>query len=62
MWHTQKRDLPALDTQVIGIDDDGDVALWTRTEDGWYVSERRSNVGHRDDRGPALWTHIPKLE
>lgn len=62
MWHSRKRDLPALNEQVIGLDDDGDVLIWTRTTDGWYASDKRSNVGHRDVRGPALWTHIPKTK
>ena len=62
MWHSRNRDLPEMDVQVIGIDDDGDVSLWTRTSDGWYVSDKRSWVGHRDVRGPAVWTHIPKTD
>lgn len=68
MWTTQSRLLPALDEQVIGIDAvDGDtVSWWTRTEDGWYVSTSRGNIGHRDSMraensvGPSLWTHAPR--
>ncbi len=69
MWTTPEHTLPALDEQVIGISADiygGEVAWWTRTTDGWYVSEKRGQVGHRDamtkerSKGPDLWTHAPR--
>lgn len=66
MWWTQSRMLPAEGEQVIGVKDD-EVQFWTRTNDGWYVSDSLGQVGHRDawgpegSRGPDLWTHHPKL-
>lgn len=70
MWRREQTDWPAIDEQVIGIierpDQFDEVAWWTRTTDGWYVSECRGNLGHRDaatrseSRGPDLWCHAPK--
>jgi hypothetical protein len=44
---------------VLGVDSEDEVGYWTRTTDGWYLSDKRSNVGHRDVRGPGLWTYMP---
>lgn len=61
MWWTQTRLLPAVNEQVVGVADD-EVAWWTRTDDGWYVSDKRMNIGHRDDRGPTYWAGSPRQE
>lgn len=69
MWLSPDRDLPALEVQVVGIvavEDGFDVvAWWTRTTDGWYVSDTLGNLGHRDAMtaaesvGPTWWQHPP---
>lgn len=67
MWRNTARDWPALNEQVIGIVRGGNVSWWTRTDDGWYVSDVQGKVGHRDamrateSKGPCVWTHAPKL-
>lgn len=69
MWNCTDRIWPDIDTQVIGIvrrDGFDEVAWWTRTNDGWYVSETSGNVGHRDamcrddSKGPHQWCHAPR--
>lgn len=60
---------PELNVQVIGIyesEDGFDILAWcTRTDDGWYASDTRGNLGHRDtmrkedSKGPTLWMHAP---
>ena len=70
MWMDERREWPRTNVQVVGIvtRDDGhdEVAWWTRTDDGWYVSDMRGTVGHRDamtaeqSRGPHWWQHAPK--
>jgi hypothetical protein len=65
MWTSVRRDLPWLDEQVVGLAADGCLGWWTRTTDGWYVSEKRGQIGHRDamtvarSRGPEWWTVAP---
>lgn len=70
MWRNEATDWPAINEQVIGVvrRDGGydEVAWWTRTIDGWYVSEYRGNRGHRDaattseSKGPDAWIHAPR--
>lgn len=69
MWEIETRSWPAEGNQVIGViqRDDGhdEVAWWTRTADGWYVSDRRGNLGSRDamtaqkSKGPHYWIGAP---
>lgn len=69
MWRSGATDWPSLGQTVIGImeREDGfdEVSWWTRTEDGWYVSDVRGNLGHRDafrpaeSEGPTWWSHAP---
>jgi hypothetical protein len=70
MWRNADRDWPDLGVQVIGIisrDGYGDLAWWTRTDDGWYVSDKNGSLGHRDamtrdaSGGPSVWCHAPKI-
>jgi hypothetical protein len=68
MWETEP---PPIGHQVIGVifrdeDDGGDlVAWWTHTMDGFYVSDYRGNLGHRDamtpadSKGPDAWIFPP---
>ena len=59
--------MPAINVQVVGIEPGkhAGVAWWTRTHDGWYVSQAQGTLGNRDasrvenSRGPAFWTHAP---
>jgi len=70
VWRSTDRDWPAQNEQVVGlIERDGgfdEIAWWTRTDDGWYVSDTRGTVGHRDamtaeqSRGPHWWQHAPR--
>lgn len=70
MFRPTANEWPAQDEQVIGIvlRDGGadEVAWWTRTSDGWYVSDTFGNLGHRDaftkddSQGPDLWTSAHK--
>jgi hypothetical protein len=69
MWNDERREWPAVGVQVAGViyRDGGfdELAWWTRTADGWYVSETRGNLGHRDamtadeSKGPDIWCHVP---
>ena len=70
MFRTESTDWPDLNVQVIGILEDpeggfDELAWWTRTDDGWYASDTRGNLGHRDtmrkedSKGPTLWMHAP---
>ena len=72
MWLNPRRDLPDIGAQVVGIlvrEDGYDaIAWWTRTDDGWYVSDNRGNMGHRDamtkeaSDGPDWWQHPPRKQ
>lgn len=54
---------PALDVQVIGIDQEGNsIAWWTRKDDSWWVSNVRGELGNRDDAGPSWWLFPPKMD
>lgn len=67
MFRNPEREWPSIDEQVIGIlfveGGFDELAWWTRTNDGWYVSDTFGNLGHRDamtkeeSKGPHLWTH-----
>lgn len=69
MWRETDREWPAWDDQVVGVvvRDGGfdELGWWTRTSDGWYVSDTRGNLGNRDamrkedSKGPHLWCHAP---
>ncbi len=73
MWQPQSKILPALNQQVVGVSfrDGGfdELAWWTRTDDGWFISDVRGNIGNRDafrkeqskgpDFGPDFWQHAP---
>ena len=71
MWKDERRDWPDYGVQVVGLLADplgfDTVAWWTRTKDGWYVSDTRGNLGHRDamtaadSKGPHQWCHAPKI-
>lgn len=70
MWRSGQRDWPNVNTQVIGVvervDGNDEVAWWTRTEDGWYVSNTKGNRGQlgADEKtrsqGPDWWQHAPR--
>lgn len=71
MWRNADRDWPDLGVQVVGISrSEGyeDLAFWTRTDDGWYVSDKNGSLGNRDavtkerSRGPSVWCHAPKID
>jgi len=71
MWRDTDREWPDIGVQVVGIIRQhgyDDVAWWTRTEDGWYVSQSRGSVGHQDaitkddSTGPHVWCHAPKID
>jgi hypothetical protein len=69
MWLCEKKQWPAIGQQVVGVvERDGrfdEVAWWTRTVDGWYVSDTRGNLGNRDamtaasSKGPHWWHPAP---
>lgn len=67
MWQAPEQFMPAIGQQVVGVCN-GEVAWWTRTDDGWYVSDHRDNLGHRDamtpeqSRGPDVWAHTPMTD
>lgn len=68
MWRRTRLTCPALGERVIGfLSKDGEVAWWTRTHDGWYVSASRHFIGHRDaptkasSSGPDFWAHAPLI-
>lgn len=49
-----------MNEQVVGLLGDS-VQWWTRTEDGWYVSDALGTLGHRSPRPPQAWQHPPDL-
>jgi hypothetical protein len=65
-WMAPEWLMPALGQQVVGVCN-GELAWWTRTDDGWYVSDHYANLGHRDamtpdkSLGPDLWAEAPTI-
>jgi hypothetical protein len=71
MWRDTDRDWPDIGVQVVGVISSGgyeDLAWWTRTDDGWYFSDKKGSLGNRDamtkeaSTGPSVWCHAPKID
>ena len=69
MWRRHPCETPEIGEQVVGFisrrDGLDEIAWWTLTQDGWYVTNTLGNLGHRDamtredSQGPDAWTHRP---